>query len=214
MPFFSPTRRATAFEKAVQNNRLVCANIVLDKSKFEWYISIIPINLINALVKLNKFWYNKNNLYLCTTKNGEHPIWNDESVAQQVEHNTFNVGVPGSSPGGFTQKRRSKAFSFCVNRYATHPHTPSCEGAYALIRYSILELISYRWDFGYESSQIPRLRTLQRHKIGRNSMQFPSPDNSNPKRREKCVTNFSLSQKRLRLFAEHLRVWKHSVILR
>ena len=25
-----------------------------------------------------------------------------ESVAQQVEHNTFNVGVPGSSPGGFT----------------------------------------------------------------------------------------------------------------
>ena len=29
-----------------------------------------------------------------------------ESVAQQVEHNTFNVGVPGSSPGGFTEKRR------------------------------------------------------------------------------------------------------------
>ena len=26
-----------------------------------------------------------------------------ESVAQQVEHNTFNVGVPGSSPGGFTK---------------------------------------------------------------------------------------------------------------
>ena len=28
-----------------------------------------------------------------------------ESVAQQVEHNTFNVGVPGSSPGGFTFNR-------------------------------------------------------------------------------------------------------------
>ena len=27
---------------------------------------------------------------------------NDEFVAQQVEHNTFNVGVPGSSPGEFT----------------------------------------------------------------------------------------------------------------
>ncbi len=28
-----------------------------------------------------------------------------ESVAQSVEHNTFNVGVPGSSPGGFTSRR-------------------------------------------------------------------------------------------------------------
>ena len=27
-----------------------------------------------------------------------------ESVAQQVEHNTFNVGVLGSSPSGFTRK--------------------------------------------------------------------------------------------------------------
>ena len=35
-------------------------------------------------------------------------------------------------------------------------------------------------------------------------MQFSLPDNSNPKRREKCVTNFSNSQKRLRLFAESL----------
>lgn len=26
-----------------------------------------------------------------------------DSLAQQVEHNTFNVGVPGSSPGGFTK---------------------------------------------------------------------------------------------------------------
>ena len=40
-----------------------------------------------------------------------------ESVAQQVEHNTFNVGVPGSSPGGFTkineQQITSAAF-FCI----------------------------------------------------------------------------------------------------
>ena len=53
--------------------------------------------------KQNKFGNNKNIVYICTTKNGCNPIWNDESVAQQVEHNTFNVGVPGSSPGGFTQ---------------------------------------------------------------------------------------------------------------
>ena len=35
-------------------------------------------------------------LYLCTTKNGD-------SVAQLVEHNTFNVGVPGSSPRRITE---------------------------------------------------------------------------------------------------------------
>ncbi len=32
------------------------------------------------------------------------PLRNDEFVAQQVEHNTFNVGVLGSSPSEFTQK--------------------------------------------------------------------------------------------------------------
>ena len=31
---FSPARRAPTFEKVGQNNRLVCANIVRDKSKF------------------------------------------------------------------------------------------------------------------------------------------------------------------------------------
>ena len=56
--------------------------------------------------KQNKFGNNKNIVYICTTKNGYDPIWHDESVAQQVEHNTFNVGVPGSSPGGFTEKRQ------------------------------------------------------------------------------------------------------------
>ena len=46
------------------------------------------------------------------------PIWNDESVAQQVEHNTFNVGVPGSSPGGFTQTTTKEGgrFVFMVIR--------------------------------------------------------------------------------------------------
>ena len=44
-----------------------------------------------------------------------------ESVAQQVEHNTFNVGVPGSSPGGFTkiierQSYYSAALFFCGGR--------------------------------------------------------------------------------------------------
>ncbi len=33
-----------------------------------------------------------------------------ESVAQQVEHNTFNVGVLGSSPSGFTKREESRGF--------------------------------------------------------------------------------------------------------
>ena len=35
--FCANAARATAFEKAVQNNRSLCANIVTDKSKFEFY---------------------------------------------------------------------------------------------------------------------------------------------------------------------------------
>ncbi len=39
-----------------------------------------------------------------------------DSVAQQVEHNTFNVGVLGSSPSWITEKKKASAsqrlFSF------------------------------------------------------------------------------------------------------
>ena len=42
----------------------------------------------------------------------------DDSVAQLVEHNTFNVGVLGSSPSGITQKRDSLMIvSFLFLRY-------------------------------------------------------------------------------------------------
>ena len=47
-----------------------------------------------------------------------------ESVAQQVEHNTFNVGVPGSSPGGFTEKRRVYRLSFFRESVFTFPLNP------------------------------------------------------------------------------------------
>ena len=43
------------------------------------------------------FGLTKKTVYLCTTKNGD-------SVAQQVEHNTFNVGVLGSSPSWITRE--------------------------------------------------------------------------------------------------------------
>ena len=36
--------------------------------------------------------------YFCTPKKGR-----DDLVAQLVEHNTFNVGVLGSSPSGITE---------------------------------------------------------------------------------------------------------------
>ncbi len=37
-----------------------------------------------------------------------------ESVAQQVEHNTFNVGVLGSSPSGFTESYPRKRVAFLL----------------------------------------------------------------------------------------------------
>ena len=41
-------------------------------------------------------------------------IWCDEFVAQQVEHNTFNVGVLGSSPSEFTRRQFSDCRLFFV----------------------------------------------------------------------------------------------------
>ena len=41
-------------------------------------------------------------------------IWCDEFVAQQVEHNTVNVGVLGSSPSEFTRRQSSDCRLFFV----------------------------------------------------------------------------------------------------
>ncbi len=45
--------------------------------------------------------------YICTTKNETNASAEvsdgDDLVAQLVEHNTFNVGVLGSSPSGITE---------------------------------------------------------------------------------------------------------------
>ena len=54
----------------------------------------------------------KRKLYICNPKTGD-------SLAQQVEHNTFNVGVLGSSPRRITKKPSFlKAFFI----YTTYPH--------------------------------------------------------------------------------------------
>ena len=49
--------------------------------------------------------------YLCTPKT-------EDSVAQQVEHNTFNVGVLGSSPSWITktEAKLMLGFCFCVGK--------------------------------------------------------------------------------------------------
>ncbi len=56
------------------------------------------------------------NTYLCIAK----PQYKDDSVAQPVEHNTFNVGVLGSSPSGITKATNPRfvAFSFVVGLLA------------------------------------------------------------------------------------------------
>ncbi len=48
-------------------------------------------------------WSSKKMFYLCTRISKERAKRID-SLAQQVEHNTFNVGVLGSSPRRITQK--------------------------------------------------------------------------------------------------------------
>ena len=37
-------------------------------------------------------------------------VKNDDSVAQQVEHDTFNVGVLGSNPSGITKGNIQQVF--------------------------------------------------------------------------------------------------------
>ena len=55
--------------------------------------------------------------------------WHDEFVAQQVEHNTFNVGVPGSSPGEFTSDRFSKRVGRFFVCHRLSGLSPSCISA-------------------------------------------------------------------------------------
>ena len=38
----------------------------------------------------------------------------DDSLAQQVEHNTFNVGVLGSSPRRITERKATKRLPFLL----------------------------------------------------------------------------------------------------
>ena len=44
-----------------------------------------------------------------------------DPVAQQVEHNTFNVGVPGSSPGGITENQAVTVKCNCFFLFYTPP---------------------------------------------------------------------------------------------
>ena len=54
--------------------------------------------------------------YLCT-RNQETDCHNGDSLAQQVEHNTFNVGVLGSSPRRITKSTdRVDAFFYGIKR--------------------------------------------------------------------------------------------------
>ncbi|WP_204509143.1 hypothetical protein, partial [Bacteroides caecigallinarum] len=47
---------------------------------------------------LSKFCWFQKNAYLCTRNRETTIAYRIDSLAQQVEHNTFNVGVLGSSP--------------------------------------------------------------------------------------------------------------------
>ena len=50
-------------------------------------------------------------MYLCTRKTKNALL--EDPLAQLVEHNTFNVGVLGSSPKRITKKGTRKGVLFC-----------------------------------------------------------------------------------------------------
>ena len=59
------------------------------------------------MVILPKIWLNqKLYIHLHHQKTRATHLVSVDPVAQQVEHNTFNVGVPGSSPGGITENTK------------------------------------------------------------------------------------------------------------
>ena len=69
----------------------------------------------------NKFGRFKNSLYLCSRFRKESP--KVDPLAQSVEHNTFNVGVLGSSPKRITKNNPQEAeyqllADFCI--YKVH----------------------------------------------------------------------------------------------
>ena len=72
-----------------------------------YYQGIKNYRIYNPGTKIGKkakFLCNfKKSLYLCTRLTAIR----SESIAQQVEHNTFNVGVLGSSPKRITRKSES-----------------------------------------------------------------------------------------------------------
>ena len=63
--------------------------------------------------------------YFCTPKKGGVDL-----VAQLVEHNTFNVGVLGSSPSGITENPP-------VYRGILYFHLPVCSVAYPALPYTV-----------------------------------------------------------------------------
>ena len=58
--------------------------------------------------------------YFCTSKKSEEQFFvffQVDLVAQLVEHNTFNVGVLGSSPSGITGAASSRFFYAQISRF-------------------------------------------------------------------------------------------------
>ncbi len=68
--------------------------------------------------RVEKFGRLRKTAYLCT-RNQEMVADRSDSLAQQVEHNTFNVGVLGSSPKRITKRkakrRQQKDKSYKIN---------------------------------------------------------------------------------------------------
>ena len=84
-----------------------------------------------SFVKARDCWTNKKNrlkkslitkkVVLLQPLNPPYPLKrgkHDDSVAQQVEHNTFNVGVLGSSPSRVTKRNKESLIDMSVRDFS------------------------------------------------------------------------------------------------
>ena len=132
---------------------------------------------------------------------------------RQKSHNALSVWdkqVLPLPPPESQRKGESNNSPFLVIRASTFPLNPPLSKGDLSLRSNILCTVGI---FSLDPAKFSRSRTLQCHKIRRNSMQFFSRSKSNPKRREHGVTNFSLSQKMLRILRRSYLRFSYELIL-
>ena len=124
-------------------------------------------------------------------------------------HNALNVWSkqlhPSTSPESQKRSRKNRLL-FCDTSIDIPPKSPFVKGGLVASLRTSGHCCWISGVWGADPAKFCGLRTFQPNKIGWNPMQLSSPDNSNLKRREPSVTNFSNSQTRLLLLISWIYV--------